>query len=300
MTKLARRLGVDFWGERNRGFSGCSIANSNSNGAWGYLLNEFNSQGSMPYIPSGPTWQLPNFQVVVGAAGINDLNTLDGRVTLANLDPIKQALRTVVSRYRAGAIRENSDSTVVQGGVWSSNTTPDPPINSSFNYAVTGTNGATLTITLPADLPAGCTIALGFAAEASMGGTWTFTKNGVAAGTLTATNPSAAFGSLPFVFRIASCQPGDVIIGTLSGVITRSIFDYWQTEAGTETSPVSTPPLVLLLKQPRLPDYSAYPSGLVTDASVANLNTEIAAVATEFGSSVALMIPLRTGSRLCL
>lgn len=213
--------------------------------------------------------------------GINDINKLgnDG----PSLEPFKSVQRVAIARWRAGAIFEDSDSSVSYGSGWTlfANTTH----NSGAGYHYNPTAGGTITITTPADFPGG-TMDIGFSSRTSNGAI--ITSNSINGNIYTIdTRNNRSDSNLAYVLRIPN-----VAAGSASYTFTTSspqgpwgaMFDYWQWEPATDDAPY-----VVLIKQPKPLDYTAYgsvPPGPPTDAGVDALNKIFDDLAAEFDNHV--------------
>jgi hypothetical protein len=258
--------------EANRGVSG-SLLSSHASGGWqSALQNLLGSAADVKYFAAR--------QACLICSGINDLNTFG-----PGLGGFRDSLRTVISRMRSAFVFENTDASIVYSGAagadWTQVAATTENSGSSYRSAVL--NGATYTITMPADLPARSTIAIGITGRfGGQGARHTFTVNGQAVGFIDAINAQAS-GYVGYVYRIKGVNPGDVIVGTISNVQTITSLDYWQVEA-------AIPPTVLICLQPYLVDYSAYGAGgafgVPTDAWVDQLNGAFRSVAAEFDKTV--------------
>jgi hypothetical protein len=256
--------------EANRGVSG-SLLSSHANGGWqSALQNWLGSTTDVKY--------MADRQCGVILTGINDLNAYGS----AGLAGVRNSLRTVVARLRSGFVWEDNDASVAYSGAdWTAVTAATE--NSGATHRTTTVNGATYTITTPADFPGG-TVGIGMTARfGGQGARHTFTLNGAAAGFIDAYNAQAS-GYIGCVYRIKNVPAGvNTIVGTVSGIVTITNFDYWQYDA-------SPAPTVLVCLQPYLVDYSAYGAGSgfgpPTDAGIDALNTVFTDVAAEFDSSV--------------
>lgn len=212
--------------------------------------------------------------------GINDAHALGN--TTGDLAPFEQALRTAISRYRAAAVFENTDSTVALGGSGSWNAASGAISNSGAGIRFNPTSGATITITTPANFPGG-TITLGFVNWDDGSG---FTVTGpveLGSPALTPTPTDSAYRS-PAVLRIP-----DVPAGGASYVFTTSdvsggvgcAFDYWSWEPDENSCP-----FVVVVGQPKAIDYDQYGDEDLTDAGIEALNTVTQGVIAEFGERV--------------
>lgn len=268
-AKLAQMLRMQ---EYNQGVSGATLVHHATVGSWLTLYQ------SDPRPASG------DISTAVGALaalffGINDLNQIGN--TTANMDPFKQALRSVVAYFMCTRIVEDSDASFVYSGSWSSSSSTSENSGASFHF--TPTNGQTATVTTPTDTPAGSIAVIGVTArDNGQGGTHTFTLDGVAAGSMNAFGGATGKGYFPYVFTIPIPSGGaHTIVDTVSAINTLTSVDF------LGIIPPTNRTMVLIAKQPKLPDYSAYgstPPGPPTDTGVTNLNAIIDAVATEFGA----------------
>jgi lysophospholipase L1-like esterase len=221
--------------------------------------------------------------------GINDVNELGN--TAAYLEVFKWSLRSVISRLRAGAIFEDTDSSVVKGGAGAWATNADTTCNSGAGYSYNATAGATVTITTPADFPGG-TVAIGYIGWSDGGCDVAVTLNGSAAGSFTTKDANKPAGKrVPQVYRVPNVPAGVNTLVCTSSAHTGSVggvFDYWQWEPATTDAP-----LVVLVKQPKPIDYAGYGAGGVngppTDAGVDVLNAIHDSVAAEFDSRVVVV-----------
>jgi hypothetical protein len=211
----------------------------------------------------------------VSIYGMNDLNSLGN--TLPLMQPFIMAQRVAISRWRAGRIFENNDSTVVLGGAgtWS---TDSSSANSGGTSRYNTTNGGTIAITTPADFPGG-TIALGFIAWNDSGGAViTGTVNGIVYSIDTRATSSAV--KTCSVLRIPNVPAGSATYTFTTSSCTGAagaMFDYWQWEA-----PEDEGALVALVKQPVPLDLSPY-SLPVTAAGIGIMNAAFDTLAAEFG-----------------
>ena len=214
--------------------------------------------------------------------GINDINGVGN--TTANLLGFRHALRSVISRRRSILSVEESDSSFSFSSFVGNSADTTRNTGTGWQYATSGS--ATYTITTPAWFPGG-TLGIRILTRnpANEGAIHTATYNG----TPYALNCLNTWGGTPVAapctLRIPDVAPGvQTISVALSSLSTLTAVDGWQLE------PDSGPrPLIVLIKQPRLPAYSAYnPStyGPPTDTGVDNLNAIIDAVAAEFDDYV--------------
>ncbi len=125
---------------------------------------------------------------------------------------------------------------------------------------------------------------LGFVAPAGQGtgGVYRFRVDGRSAGTLDTRGlfpdaPRKPEGYTPFVARVRIPPGAKALHVRITDVAGRAGFYGWHMEA-------RTPPLIVVLRQPRLPDYGSYGGSFhtPTDADVAALNATIDRVAARF------------------
>jgi hypothetical protein len=277
---VAEMLGLEL---RNNAIGGTTLFHNDSAGFPSILYNTTRPQGRFAS-PCG---------VVLSMYGINDINHLGN--TYAALDPFKQCQRVAISRWRAGAIFEDSDASVTYGGVWTSWATNfTVQENSGISYCYASNTGTSFTITTPADFPGG-TMAVG-----SLG-----IGNGVGAIITSPTINGTTYSmdtrsttpgvSIPYVLRIPNVPAGSAAYTfTLSSVVNGygwmgsgpqgPTFDYWQWEPSEADCP-----LVVLVKQPYPQDLTAYGSvapGPPTNAGIDQLNQVFDDLAAEFGGRV--------------
>ncbi len=228
---------------------------------------------------------LPMSGVGIINYGINDL----GADTSCSSGPFIQAERAIISRYRAAAVFEESDSSVAfaAGGGPAWGTVASTNDNSGSGYKSAGGNGNTYTITVPSDFPGG-TIDIGLiATQGSNGAVHTFTVDGSAAGSIdtrgiAATNSGKKTG---VVKRFTGLSAGaHTIVGTISSFTGSTYFDYWQIEA-----PQSR--VVLVENLARMFTYTIYSTWTCTptDSNVAAANTALTSLVAEFDSSVIMV-----------
>jgi hypothetical protein len=266
----AELLGLDL---RNNAIGGTSLYKvAAGNSAWPSILqNVTRPQGRF----SGPSG------VFLSMYGISDISTLGN--TYAALDPFMQAQRACISRWRAGAIFEDTHASVTYGGAGTFTAFADPANCSGASYRYNPAAGGTVTITTPADFPGG-TMVLGFFGRASNGAVWTSSTINGNVYTVDTRNARTDSG-LHYVLRIPNVPAGSAAyVFTTSSVVGATwgaIFDYWQWEPTEDQCP-----LVVLVKQPHLVDYTAYPTTPPTDAGVDALNQVFDALVVEFGSRV--------------
>lgn len=248
------------------------------------VANNHASGEPIYHAASGEGWLAKSSCVLVGWGG-NDLalagprNTikLDGLVNGTNVgagrgwDPFKEALRAVISHMRCAVVYRDTHPTCIYTGTWTNSpattTSSYPSIgayggtnlqgatgnNNNFHYVPSGTGAGTasVSITLPPDLPPGATAVMFFLGYVAGGGSpWSFTVNGGptlrdgSSGTnaYSTTNMNAVVlneaAGQPSnhmtigCFRFKNSQPGDIIVAT-AGAITGvgSIFLAWGVEA---------------------------------------------------------------------
>jgi hypothetical protein len=274
--------------ERSEAISGTTVAAEGSGASWGAVLQKIVRPSRGAVSGSGVTASAargfaPPGGVFLCHYGVNDVQSLGNTSVL--LEPVKQSLRAIVSRMRAGAIFEAETSTTFTfTGTWP--TPADTTKNSGSGYRYATTAVPAYSITTPADFPGG-TIAIGVHAPTGggNGGTHSVSVDGGAPIVFVA-NSTRTGSATPFVLRIPNVPAGvHTIAVALSNVTNYTAVDYWQWEV-----PDADAPLILMLTQPLAVDYSAYgASPLVTDAGVAVLNQIIRDVAAEFGERVTVV-----------
>lgn len=278
---VAGRLGAPDNRIINRAVTGCRLLQEGA-AAGGYanvLQASAKNARTAPYIGSDGT--------AFGCWGINDFGQLG--VSQQIRTAFQHAQRTVISRHRAASVRENSDATVTNSGGSNGSSTA---FNSGTTFRRLTGVGNSVTITLMSDFPGG-TIALGLVGAAGpFGGTVAFsgTASAGTAGSLSTSNimPQASVTHGAMVSRISgltAADAGKTITATVTALDASGEvdFDYWQVEA-------AEPPLFVWCNVPRLRDPAAYAGFpvVLSDADIANVNADIAAVVDEFDSAVVL------------
>lgn len=261
---------------RNLAVSGATLHDAASAGDWGDWLQAVNPGTA--------------FTPVGGAAsmmwGLNDWAQVGSSVA----PMFASALALVVARKRCAAVFEDTDTSVAFGGSGSWTQYSGTGRNSGSGCRYTNTNGATVTITLPAAFPGG-TITLGFPVWGDGSScTWSTTVNGVTYSV--DTSLVARTGNHPTVayLRITNVRRNNApIVLTVSNVSAsggaKAVFDWWGWEPAEEACPV-----IALVGQPKPLDYTSQasaPAGPVGDAGVDEINATIQAVAASFGDRVA-------------
>lgn len=261
--KFASALGIS--GLRLSAVGGAVLAynnvGTNGDGGWAFVANRYprNEKLTAPYLPKS--------QCVFVRYGVNDLGALGPSPT--NLLPFKEAYRSILSMMRQAARweLETLPTMVTWGGVWVTDTGVAYP-----NYYASGTGyrgttaiGATMTVTLPADWPAGATLAIGAVtggvndAKASYG----VTINGAAqpdwtlpSGAKQFNTTAAATGRFTGnVLRIPNRSAGDVIVLTTKTLTSVAILDYVAMEMPAAQGYA---PVTLAILENRATGYSNY------------------------------------------
>jgi lysophospholipase L1-like esterase len=289
-SDVAKRTGAilaDEYGlpERNEAVAGTAIGSDNSGASWAKVLQYVTRPSRGAVAGSGVTatakrgFASPE-GLIVALYGINDLNLLGNDANAVK--PITEALRTALSRWRAGAIFEDPDATFTFTGAWSTNA--DLTRNSGAGYRYSTSGASTYSILTPADFPGG-TVAIGLHAQSPSGGGATHTATYAGQTYVCDAHATRSGTATHFMLRIPNVAAGaQTITVTLASLVTLSAVDYWQWEA-----PADDGPLVVLCKQPYPTDYSLYgvvAPGPPTDAGVDLLNAAIDAIAAEFGPRV--------------
>lgn len=270
---LADMLGLPL---RNEGIGGTTLYSYVGGGAaWPNELQK--TTHPRRFSPSG------GFHVSM--FGINDIAQLGN--TLLALAPFIMAQRVVITRWRAGVVFENDDASVVLGGAGSWGSAAGTAANSGNNIAYNDTNGATITVTTPGDMPSTGTVFFGPGAWTDGGGAvFTATIGGVVYSIDTRLTSTSGNRSCAVIRGIPSPGPNATIVWTTSNVTGAigAMFDYWGWEP-----PEADCPLVVLVKQPHPLDYTAYgstPPAPPTDAGVDIMNAAFDSLAAEFGARV--------------
>lgn len=282
-------LDIEHFSWQNHCVTGAQLTNQGrSQGGYARVLQEVTkSTRTSPYAANGGGCLM--------CWGINDIGISGNSAQMRTA--WKYALRTVISRWRASSIKEDSDSSISWGSGWvSAGATQDFTSGTTMRNATTTTN-ATGTITLPADYK-GETIALSFAGAAGVfGGKITFSGTSALATSLAASYPTGLSTSnimatathCPVTVRVAgtAADASKTIIMTVSSLdASGSVgFDAWWIEA-------DNPPPVVICNIARLTTagYAGYntwsASQATADTDVANFNSDLASVVAEFDSMV--------------
>jgi hypothetical protein len=283
-------MDIEFTNWRKYSVSGARlVVEGASAGGWATFFRE-TSGGKFPSKTFPYTGEGGALAMVFG---INDLGTLGGATTQI-LAAYEHALRSVVSRWRASTIREESHASVVFGGTWTLDSgMQDRASSSTVRYHAT--TGGTFTITLPSDYD-GSPISICLTGRnGTNGGTVTYSGTAGVTGTQVTNDvmPSGSLSACATVKRITnltSANAGQTIIGTVTANTGLVYFDCWWIES-------KSPPPVLVAnvaKLPSSPGYLAkYPSWTVTptgsyDGDVNAMNAVITSVISEFDGMVQL------------
>lgn len=223
--------------------------------------------------------------VAVDIIGLNDAANIGH--TYSELAPFKSGLRACVAHFRAGAIFEDSHSSVVKTGTWTTNSATNR--NSGSTYVYSNTAGDSIVWTPPSSFPGG-TLSIPFVAYGDGGScVWTTTVNGIVYTTntadyaLTGNNPTVGLMRIPNVKRNNGAITFTVSSVSGSGAA-RAIFDCIMWEPVDAACGVYA-----LIGQPKPLDYtsqSGAPAGPVTDAGVDIINQILQEISAEFGERV--------------
>ena len=231
----------------------------------------------------------PRKALAVVYYGINDLAKLGP----SNMGPLTRSLQAIYSRLNAVGIYEDTHASVAYSTGWSDNSvTPSSTYYASGNSYKTCTTSSSrhFTITVPSDFPGG-TVAISFLTNPSgHGGSFDFTVDSVASGSLDARNAQSKDHTTglngawtPSVKRITGLSAGShTIVVTVTNVNTIAIFDCWWIES-------QVAPLIISPLMHRCNDYSAYAGGpyTPTDSTVTTeLNNAIIAASSGFTNVV--------------
>jgi hypothetical protein len=282
--QLANLLHAD---NKNQGVGGAVAAWGNvPNGTtgWGSYYKVLQDlPGPQRYASGGP--YLADAPLGVLYYGWNDM----AGIGPSNFDvPFKNAMRTMISRYRAGAVfeAESNPSSVSLGGSWS-NVVGSFNILSGTGYKYTTTAGGTVTINVPSDF-AGGAIAFGTAADGSNTNkaNWTFTVDGGAAGSLNTQDQGAPGKWTGLVKRFTGLSPGaHTIVATVASVTGQANFDYWQVEANPSpvtVLPLANRPYTYAIWGAPNPPWTHTPN----DSDMSQINTALTDIASEFDNHV--------------
>lgn len=264
---LAETLGLPL---RNNGWGGSSLYSNDPTVA---LLRAVTRPAFSRFVSPGGLNAL--------MSGLNDLNKLGN--TPAALAAFRAALRAVVSRMRSGAIYEDDHASIAYQGAWANLAGAAYGTGSSVRY--TGTTGTGFTITTPAAFPGG-TVGVGLVSWTDGSGATVSTTVGGVSTSIDTKATARTDSAIHSVLRVPNVPAGaQTITFTVTGATgLGAILDYWTWEC-----PPDEGPLVILVKQPKPIDYTAYGStapGPPTDAGVNALNTILDEVAAEFGHRV--------------
>lgn len=163
--------------------------------------------------------------------GINDLGKSGSGATY--LSAYKDALRAVVSRWRAGSIRENTDATISYGAGFTLASSSREWTSGNDYRTATTTTSATFTITIPSDFT-GTPLVICYNGIVN-GGTVTYSGTAGITGTFStsAIIPSAELSHCPRIHRIktlTAANAGQTIIGTVTALDASGSVDfdcYW-------------------------------------------------------------------------
>lgn len=280
---LRASLDIEHNNWRNYAATGAMLTQEGrQHGGYARVLQEVTkSTRTAPYAADGGA--------AVFCYGINDMGNKG--VTTQLRTAFQQAYRTVISRWRASAVYEDSYNNGTSPGQISygagftqTSSTQDFTSGTSIRRATSTTN-ATITITLPSDYT-GQTVVVCFVGSAgAFGGTVTFSGTAGVTGTLSTSDIMPSGTHCPVVRRITnltSANAGQTIIMTATAIDASGAveFDCWWLEA-------DNPPPVIVCNIARLTTtgYASYPQ-TVTDSDVATWNTAISDVVAEFDSMV--------------
>ncbi|MFG3439930.1 SGNH/GDSL hydrolase family protein [Nonomuraea sp. NPDC047897] len=268
---------------RNYAASGAMLTQEGrSHGGYARVLQEVTkSQRTGPYAADGGA--------AVICYGINDMGNKGVSVQVRTA--FQHALRTVVSRWRASAIYEDSynlgtnPGQISYGAGFTQSTGTSEFASGSSIRRATSTTSATITITLPADYGGQPVVVCFVGSAGAFGGTVTFSGTAGVTGTLSTSNVITFGSHCPVVRRITgltAANAGQTIVMTVTAVDASGAveFDCWWIEA-TNPAPV----IVCNIARLTAAGYAGY-SNTVTDSDVATWNAAIADVIAEFDSMV--------------
>lgn len=271
---------VDYGQWINRALAGSRlIIEGRAQSGWARVMQEHNPpQRVAPYIN--------DLGAVFLGWGINDLGMTTGPTHAEIRTMYENALRACISRARI-SVMYNDDFSVgtrtSYGAGFTSTTGAQDYASGGTVRTATSTTNATITMTLPADYD-GEPVCIQFIAQNATSGTITFSGTAGVTGTLaTGIVPSTLSNRCPVVKRITnltSANAGQTIIATVTAITASVRFDGWWLES-------KFPPPVIVANCGRLltAGYSGYANSF-GDTEVANLNTSISTVVSEFDSLV--------------
>ena len=242
--------------------------------------------------PAAP--YLPPVDATVFHVGLGDLAANYRNNGVYTRGAFETALRAVIAFARLAAYFDaepagGSHASIAYGGSWTDTTTTDR--NTGAGARATFTQGATLTITVPADFPGGEINLFWLVPGSGNGGTWTIAitgaTNATRVETITAKDADQVTTTKYNVkaTRLQGLNPGaHTITATLTSVLSFGVlFDGW----GIRADPA---PDIYLAQQPRLTQanydawLAAFAGDTPTDAAVDDINRTIADLAATEGA----------------
>jgi hypothetical protein len=221
--------------------------------------------------------------------GINDMGKQGTGSTFQNA--FIDSLRTMISRWRAATVRENTDASISYGAGFTLASNSEEWTSGTSYRTATSTTNANFTITLPSDYD-GSPVVLCFNGITN-GGSGTFSGTAGVTGTFNTSNiiPASAVSHAPRIKRITNltaANAGQTIVFTVNSIdASGSVdFDCWWIEA-------KNPPPVIIMDIVRLNalGYSGFAqmSGNTESTNDGHVNTWNAAIyslVNEFDSMV--------------
>lgn len=294
---FAQRLDLEFTNVKQLSVAGSRLTvEGASQGGWATFWrvtssHKFANTRGFPYVGEGGAF--------LGVWGINDLGTLGGATTQIRAAYV-HAVRAVISRWRASFYAEDTAVSgklvPTYGGTWTPETLQhDKASSGTWRYTVA--NGATVTLTLPADYQ-GEPVVMNFPGRpGANGGTITFTGTALTGkpelNSTISTNdvmPGATLSQCPVVKRITSltaANAGQTIIATTSSNVGVIYYD------GAWLESLAPPPVIWcnIARIPAAGYSTSYPSWTAQtgshDLDVQNLNADVAAmISAEFDGMV--------------
>ena len=285
------------WGAESSNWVNMAVAGSRaafqgaSFGGWATMWREINKLPgkTAPYTNSDGGLLI--------VTGINDLGNGAG-ANAQGQTAWGHAMRSMISRWRASTIKEDTDASVGYTGSWSNGTDIDHASNGTFKFRAGAVTGDVVTITLPADYDGSPVAVCWMGRPGTNGGTITLGGTALASkpenGQTILTNdimPALSFSHVPVTKRITSltsANAGQTITMTVTVNANEVQFDCWWIEA-KEAPPVIVANVAKLTASgysTKYPSWNAAPANGSCDADVNAYNTVLTNVVAEFDGMV--------------
>lgn len=230
--------------------------------------------------------------------GINDLGSGVPGATTQMQNAFGYALQSMISRWRASTIFEETHASIGYTGSWSNGTDIDHASSGTFKFRAGAVTGDVITVTLPADYDGSPVALCWMGRPGTNGGTITFAGTALsgnpANGTTLNTNdamPALSFSHVPMIKRITgltSANANQTITMTVTANLNEVQFDCYWFEA-KEAPPVilcNVARLTAAGYSTKYPAWNAAPVLGSCDADVAAFNTVITNVRNGFDGMV--------------